>query len=120
MTNLKEKIAHVRPSWRAIVLLWQEEFSFRILAVCGGITVIASYLLHISRIEFAIVILTIGAMLAIETLNTAIEEVCDHVTPGEHPRVGKIKDIASGAAFLMWCAALLVGLVIFIPHLLAL
>lgn len=118
--SFRKKAQNIRPSVRAILILWREEFSFRILALCAIATLVFSFILQISRAEFLIVILTIGAMLAIEALNTAIEEICDHVTPEEHAHIGKIKDIASGAAFIMWCAALIAGLVIFVPYVLAL
>lgn len=118
--SFKKKLQNVRPSWRAIRHLWREEFSFRILALCGIATVIGSFLLGISKIEFLIVMLTIGAMLSVEALNTGIEELCDHVTPEEHFHIRTIKDIGSGAALLMWFAALVIGLIIFLPRMLAL
>lgn len=102
---------------RAILILFQEELSFRVLALCGVGTLVLSYLLDISRIEFLIVVLTIGAILAVEALNTALEELCDHVTPEEHFRIGKIKDMGSGASLLVLCAALVIGLIVFVPHL---
>ena len=115
--SFRKKVQNIRPSWRAIVLLWREEYSFRILALSAVGTLLASYILRISRFELLVVILTIGAMLATEALNTAIEEICDHVTPEQHHRIAKIKDVASGAAFMMWCAALVIGLIIFVPYL---
>ena len=118
--SFRKKVQNVRPSVRAILLLWREEFSFRILTLCAIATLILSFLLQISRTDFLLVVLTIGAMLSVEALNTAIEEICDHVTPEQHARIGKIKDIASGAAFIMWCAALLAGLTIFTPYVLRL
>ena len=116
MKNLRRKLTHVRPSWRAIIGLWREEFSFRFLVVCGAITLALSFLLHISEIELLIVILMIGAVFAVEALNTAIEELCDHVTPEEHPRIGKVKDLGSGASLLIGISAIITGLIIFIPH----
>ncbi len=118
--SFRKKAQNIRPSLRAILILWQEEFSFKVLALCGMVTLLLSYLLHISRFEFIIVILTVGVVLAVEALNTAIEELCDHVTPEEHFRIGKIKDIGSGASLLVLTAALIIGLIIFIPHLLPL
>ena len=118
--SFRRKIQNIRPSWNAILLLWQEEFSFRVLVVCAAVTVAASYVLEISRMEFLIVILTIGGILAIEALNTGIEEICDHVTPEQHATIAKIKDIGSGAVFIMYCAAAIIGLVIFIPYFIAL
>ena len=118
--SFRRKIQNVRPSVRAILILLREEFSFRVLAISAVATLLLAYILQISRTELLFVILTIGGMLSVEALNTAIEEVCDHVTPEEHARIGKIKDIGSGAAFIMWCAALIVGLIIFVPYLVAL
>ncbi|KQP31857.1 diacylglycerol kinase [Methylobacterium sp. Leaf104] len=52
-------------------------------------------------------------MLAAEFLNTAVEKLCDHLHPGQHPRIGIVKDLASagtfsaqGIAALVWAAAL--------------
>jgi diacylglycerol kinase (ATP) len=120
MGALREKLKNIRPSWRAIQTLWHDEYSFRALAVCGAATLLLSWALRISLFEFVIVVLTIGAVLAVEALNTALEELCDHVTPEEHPHIGKVKDLGSGAALLAIAAAFIVGLIIFIPHLAAL
>lgn len=45
-------------------------------------------------------------LLAVEALNTAIEVLCDHVTPEIHPAIKKAKDLGSAAIF-MTCAAFL-------------
>lgn len=47
------------------------------------------------------------ALLAVEALNTAIEVLCDHVTPEIHPAIKKAKDLGSAAIFMV-CAAFLV------------
>ena len=120
MKNVRRKLTHVRPSFSALVVLWREEFSFKLQTACAAIAIIVSLILRISAIEFPIVILIIGAVLAVEALNTAIEEVCNHVTPDHHPQIGKIKDLASGASGIIQVTAAVVGLLIFIPHLLAL
>ena len=115
--SFRKKLQNVRPSVRAIMMLLREEFSFRLLVICGTATLLLAYFVQVSRTEFLIIVLTIGAMLAVEALNTAIEELCDHVTPEEHLQIGIIKDIASGASLLILCAALIIGLLIFIPYL---
>jgi diacylglycerol kinase (ATP) len=52
-------------------------------------------------------------ILTVELLNTAIEKLCDHVTPEHHPTIGAVKDVGSAAALasqgiatLVWAAAL--------------
>ena len=57
-------------------------------------------------------------MLAAEFLNTAVEKLCDHLHPAQHPKIGIVKDLASAGAFaaqgiasLVWLAALIERLV---------
>lgn len=57
-------------------------------------------------------------MLAAEFLNTAVEKLCDHLHPAQHPKIGIVKDLASagtfsaqGIAALVWIAALIERLV---------
>ena len=47
-------------------------------------------------------------LLTVELLNTAVEKLCDHVTPERHPRIGIVKDLGSAAVFCMLVLALLV------------
>lgn len=118
--SLKKKVQNIPPSWRALVFLWNEELSFRVLLICGAIVLGLAYFFGVTLTEFLILLLVIGAVLAVEALNTALEELCDHVTPEEHPHIGRVKDLASGATLLMLIAALAIGLVIFVPYILRL
>ena len=43
----------------------------------------------------------VALILVVELLNTAIEKLSDHVTPGVHPAIGRIKDMSSAAVGLM-------------------
>ena len=55
--------------------------------------------------------LLLGALLlllAVETLNTAIEKLCDHVTPHHHPTIGVVKDLGSAAVLFALLLAMLV------------
>ncbi len=45
----------------------------------------------------------VALTLVVEVLNTAIEKLCDHVTPERHPVIGYIKDLGSLAVLIMLC-----------------
>jgi diacylglycerol kinase (ATP) len=53
--------------------------------------------LRFSSVEIALLILVGTVLLAVETLNTAVEMLCDRVEPNRDPAIGKIKDVAAGA-----------------------
>lgn len=113
----------LRKKWRNLVLaitavgyVWREEFSFRLQVAAGAATFALGLYFRISLIEWMLIIMTTGAVLATEAINTAIEEICDALIAEHHPKVGRIKDIGALASALIGFAALIIGLIIFIPY----
>lgn len=84
--------------------------------VAIGFTMLG-FFLEINRIEWALQILAIGLVLAIESLNTAVEKVCDFIHPDFHHKIGLIKDIGSGAVAFAVFTAFLIACLIYIPYL---
>ena len=66
-----------------------------------------------SRAEWAVLALTIGLVLCTETVNTALERLCDRVSSEHHPLVGAAKDMAAGAVLLTAIAAVAVAVLLF-------
>ena len=62
--------------------------------------------------------LSIGLVLGLELINTAIEELVNLVMPTIHPQAGKVKDIAAGAVLAASVMAVVVGVLIFRKYLL--
>jgi diacylglycerol kinase len=88
-----------------------------------GITlavVIAGVVLGISTEQWAILAVTIALVLQAELVNTALEAVVDHVAPEFHALAKVAKDCAAGAVFVCAITAVIVGLLILGPRLLAL
>jgi len=114
---LKSRLHGFRYALAGIMLAWREEANFKIEVMCAALALALSVYLHLSRIEFAIIILVIALVLATEALNTALEELCDKFQPTHDPHIEKIKDLAAAAVLLASLGALVVGLFIFIPYL---
>jgi diacylglycerol kinase len=98
-----------------IVQVIRGQRNFRIHLVFALIVIISGYLFSISTTEWCIVLFTIGLVLSMEVFNTAVEKLVDFISPGFHPMAGKIKDIAAGGVLITAIAAILIGLIIFIP-----
>jgi diacylglycerol kinase len=73
--------------------------------------------LHITRQEWAILILTIMAVWMAEFMNTALEAVVDMAMPDLHPLAKVAKDIAAAAVLVGAIGAVLIGLLILGPPL---
>ena len=56
-------------------------------------------------------------VLVVEFLNTAVERLCNHVTPERHEAIRVTKDLASTAVFFALCLAGLVWLVALLDRL---
>lgn len=80
---------------------------------CATIVVLlVALFLRVTAIEFALLALSILAVLSAELLNTAIEAVVDLVSPDFHPLAKTAKDTAAGAVFVASCGAAIMGYLI--------
>ena len=74
---------------------------------------------RIGRMEWALGVFAIGSVLAAEAVNSAVETLADAVKPERHPLVGHAKDLAAAAVLLAALGAVVVGVLVFGPSLLA-
>lgn len=89
---------------------WQREASFRTHCVMGLLAVAALAVLRPAPIWWAVVLLVIALILALELVNSALEGVIDHLHPERHPEIKIIKDMVAGAVLVLSGTALLVAL----------
>ncbi|REE93040.1 undecaprenol kinase [Paenibacillus taihuensis] len=78
---------------------------------------LAGLLVHLTRIEWIVIIIMQAAVMSAELVNTAIEHVVDLASPEKHPLAKAAKDTAAGAVLILAIAAVIIGLFVFVPHL---
>lgn len=83
--------------------------------IFGILTIILGFILKLNTTEFLIVLLTIGLVISLELVNTAIEYAIDMAMPEIHPLAKAAKDISSGAVLFGAIIAFIVGLIIYLP-----
>jgi diacylglycerol kinase (ATP) len=76
-------------------------------------------LLRLTSFEIAVLVLLGALLLAVETLNTAIEMLCNYIQPQHDPKIGKIKDVSAGATAVTEIGAAIIVAVLLWPHVLA-
>lgn len=111
--RLKSMVFAVKGAYKLITT----EHSVMVQFSLGIVITIAGFIVGISKEEWLIQTLTIGLVLGIEGLNTAVEKIADFVHPDYHEKIGFIKDIAAGAVFFAAVTALIIGSIIYLPHL---
>jgi diacylglycerol kinase len=89
-------------------------FTLAICAIALGIA------LRISPVEFAMIFVAITTVFIAEMFNTVAEACVDLATQEYHPLARIAKDVAAGAVLLSAMLAVVIGLLVFGPHLWAL
>ena len=117
---LKQRFNSFKYAFAGIASLFKTEDNMKIHVVAGLVTIAAGFYFSITPNEWCIVALAIATVLAAEGFNTAIEHLTDLASPDHHPLAGKAKDVAAGAVLLTAMGAVVVGCIIFLPHILKL
>jgi undecaprenol kinase len=94
------------------------ERNFRIEILFAIATIITSFILKVSLIEWAILVLVISMVLALEMVNTAIERCVDLITKDYKELAKLAKDIAAGSVLIMSLFSIIIGIIIFLPKIL--
>ena len=101
---------------KGAIKLITTEHSVMVQTSLGVILTIIGFAVGISQTEWLFQTFAIGLVLSLEGLNTAIEKVADFIHPDYHEKIGFIKDIAAGSVFFAAITAIIIGLIIYVPH----
>lgn len=93
----------------------KHEPNMKIHVVVAILVVFMAFILKVSIIEWIILVLLIGAVLAAETINTTIENLVDMYTKEYDEKAKIVKDTAAGTVLILAITSAIIGLIIFIP-----
>ncbi|WP_407311843.1 diacylglycerol kinase [Pseudomonas sp. nanlin1] len=88
------------------------EAAFRQLVLLNAVLVPLSFMLHVSRVERALLIAVCLLALIVELLNSAVEAAIDRISLELHPLSKNAKDMGSAAQFVALAMIALVWAVI--------
>ena len=91
--------------------------SAQIEIVIAVIVIVVAMWLGIGAIEWAVLILAMALVLALEALNTAIELAVTLASPERHPLAKAAKDVAAAMVLIAAIGAVIVGTVVLGPRL---
>ena len=111
-SNFKESVGHALDGIEYTIT---HERNFRIEIIFAILVTIASFIFKVSLIEWGLLVLVIGIILALEMINTAMERCVDLVTKDYKELAKNAKDIAAGAVFVMSMFSIVLGIIIFLP-----
>ncbi|TAH03654.1 MAG: diacylglycerol kinase family protein [Sphingobacteriales bacterium] len=101
-------------------VFFKQEHNARIHLFVAVLVIFMAFVFKISNLEWVALIIVIGLVFALEIVNTAIEGICDFISPQKNHQIKIIKDLAAAAVLVISIIAVFVGLIIFMPHILGL
>ena len=115
--SIRKRFQSFSYAFNGLRVLFKEEHNARIHLLAAVLLIALSLFTGLNSSEWAILVLCTGFVLAMEAMNTCLENLCNFISPEKHAMIKRIKDISAAAVFLSALAALIVGLLIFIPKL---
>lgn len=105
-----------RNARKGMRLSLKSERNIRVHIFAGVLAIITAFYFHFSITKFCIVFMVIAGVISAEMLNSAIEFTLDSIYHNKYSKmVGMAKDIAAGAVMVVTIAAIMVGVLLYVP-----
>ncbi len=118
MIDVPRLLRSFRFGLAGLAYVFRTEQNMRIHVGMAAFVIAAGWFFRISASEWLAVVFCIGAVIAAEAFNSAIERLADRVEPGEDRLIGLSKDAAAGAVLALAIASAAIGAIIFLPKIL--
>lgn len=116
MIDLKKLTLSFRYAFSGIFWALRHNQNLRIHFFVALLVIIASIYFQVNPFEMGILGVMILLVIGAEMINTAIEQMVDFVVI-EHEREAKVaKDVSAGMVLLTAIGSVIVGILIFVPH----
>jgi diacylglycerol kinase len=94
---------------RGLTYTARRELSFRLELVAAVLALGVAWWLGFSTLAWALLLLTMGVVLAVEVVNTVLERLLDLIEPRLSLHVALLKDMLAGALLVLVVVASLIG-----------
>ena len=118
--QIRKSIRSFKPAIKGILESIREGNNIKIHLVAALCAIILSIYLHISALDWCIILLCIGLVISAELCNTSIEMIVDKITSKQEEWARRTKDTAAGAVLILAALAFIVGMIIWYPYILKL
>ena len=104
-------------AYRGLIYAVRTQRNMRFHVAAAAVVLVGSLFLGVSKLELAVLVLSIMFVFVTEMFNTALEFAVDLVTKEYHPLAKLSKDVSAGAVLVSTIGAVLVGYLILADNL---
>jgi diacylglycerol kinase (ATP) len=116
ISDMKNRFRSLKYAFRGIGTLLATQMNARIHLFALIFVITTGFLVDLDSGEWALVTLAVAMVLSAEAMNSALEFLANHTAPEWHDSIQKAKDLAAASVLLAAAGALVIGLLVFIPH----
>ncbi|MBC7902476.1 MAG: diacylglycerol kinase family protein [Gemmatimonadaceae bacterium] len=116
--SLRDRLRSFGFAGKGVLDFFMEQHNAVIHAFATVIAVLMGFMVGLSAGEWTAITIVIALVWMAEIFNTALEKLCDFVSPGRNEDIRIIKDLSAAAVMIVSIAALITGFIIFIPKIL--
>ena len=112
---MKRFIYSFRYAVQGIIAAYSHGQNIWLQSIMAVLALALAWLYHASAVEWLSILLCIGMVLSLEMVNTALEILCNKISPEKHQKIKLVKDMAAGAVLVASVISFIAGCLIFIP-----
>ncbi|MFT3682415.1 MAG: diacylglycerol kinase family protein [Ferruginibacter sp.] len=102
-------------AWQGVAYCFKTQLNFKIHLLATVIVITAGIAFSVSSTEWLFIAGCCSSVIMAEMFNTAIEKICDTVSPEINPVIKIIKDVSAGAVLVSAAGSLVIAGIIFLP-----
>ncbi len=114
--SIRQRIGSFGFAVKGLQYLLATQHNARIHLVATILVIAVAFYFQLAAAEWVLLLIVVGMVWAAEAVNTALELLIDLVSPQKHPLAGHAKDVAAAAVLITAMVAVLVGVILFLPH----
>lgn len=116
MRKEKKLLKSFKNAFRGIIATVKTERNMKIHIAVSVFVIALGIHVGLSAVHWAFVVIAIGLVMVAETVNTAIEKICDLISIKHNQKIKEVKDIAAGAVLIAAIVAVLIACCVFLPY----
>ena len=117
MINFRKLVRSFGHGFRGCAHVLSQEQNMRVHVLAATAVIAAGAYFRLGIAEWLAVIISIGLVLSLECMNTAVERLADRVSRADEPMIGQVKDAAAAAVLCGAIMAIVVAIAVFGPRL---
>ena len=117
--SLADRIKSFSYAINGFIQLLRLEHNARIHFVAMIATIVLGLCFEVQRTDWIALTIVMGMVFVTELIKSSVERLADVIEPKWDDRIGLVKDYCAAAVLISAIVALVVGCIVFIPHILS-